>query len=75
MLGDLFQGMQPVLPYLIPLILLIVFVSWPMPGRGPGLFARRDVWRRFKFEPRRVVLERCAGPTFRRAPAFGSSRR
>ena len=37
------------------------------PGRGPG-FQRRDPWRSFKFEARRVVLtlagSRCEGPLF-----------
>lgn len=48
----------PILPYLIPLVVLILFVSAPMPGRGAGLFKRRDAWRGFKYEPRRIVLSR-----------------
>ncbi len=41
------------------LVLLIVLMS-PMPGRGPR-GRRRDQWRSFKFEARRIVLQRAGG--------------
>lgn len=61
MLGGIFQALQPSLPYLLLLFLFGAVATWPIPGRGPGFFPTRDVWRGFKFDSRRVVLERCGG--------------
>jgi len=65
LLSGILDGIKPFLPILIPIILLIIILSFPLPGRGPG-FQRRDPWRSFKFEARRVVMtlagNRCEGP-------------
>lgn len=67
LLGGVFDGIKPFLPIVIPIIVLIIIVAVPLPGRGPG-FQRRDPWRSFKFEARRVVVtlagSRCEGPLF-----------
>lgn len=54
----LFAGLRPLLPLLALLVLLAVVLGAPLPGRGPGWFARRDPWRGFKYDVRRVVLSR-----------------
>jgi hypothetical protein len=65
LLGVAFDGIKPFLPMLIPVILLIIILAFPLPGRGPGM-QRRDPWRGFRFEARRVVLtlagKRCEAP-------------
>lgn len=67
LLGGIFDGIKPFLPILVPIILLITTLSFPLPGRGPG-FQRRDPWRSFKFAARRVVMtpagNRCESPLF-----------
>ena len=52
-LNSMWQGIQPALPYLVPLIILMS----PLPGRGPRS-RKRDPWRTFKFDARRSVLAR-----------------
>lgn len=41
MLGSLWNGVRPMLPILLPVLGLLVVLTLPMPGRGPG-FQRRD---------------------------------
>ena len=53
-------GLGPMLPWLIPLAIAGLVISFPMPGRGPRV-RRRDVWRGFKFRTRATVLERAGG--------------
>ncbi len=53
------DAIMPLLPIIIPIILLIMILVLPLPGRGPGV-QKRDVWRGFKFEARRMVLTRAA---------------
>ena len=56
-LGPMLDALQPMLPWLILLAILLVVIMCPLPGRGPGS-RKRDPWRGFKFESRRVVLAR-----------------
>lgn len=51
-------GLQPFLPWVALLAALLVVLMAPLPNRGPGLFARRDPWRTFKYNARRTVLAR-----------------
>jgi hypothetical protein len=53
----LWEGVQPSLPYLVPLLVGLLILSAPMPGRGPGS-RRRDPWRVFKYGVRRTVMAR-----------------
>ena len=56
-LGSMWQGIQPALPYLAPLLILLIILTMPLPGRGPGS-RKRDPWRVFKYDARRAVLAR-----------------
>ena len=58
-LGGLLPLLQPHLLWLVPMVIVIVVLLLPMPGRGPG-WARRDPWRTFRFGPRATVMERAA---------------
>lgn len=58
--GGVMTGLGPLLPWLVALAVVAIVVSFPMPGRGPG-FARRDVWRRYQYRAREVVLRRAGG--------------
>lgn len=60
-LRSFFTGIRPFLPLLLGLLILIIVMAAPIPGRGPGWFARRDPWRGFKFDARRTVLARAGG--------------
>lgn len=51
-------GFVPVLPHFAALTAFLVFVLCPIPGRGPRRSQGRDPWRRFKYESRRIVMER-----------------
>lgn len=50
----------PSIPWLVAIGAVMIVFTAPMPGRGPRS-ARRDVWRGFKFAPRRTVLDRAGG--------------
>ena len=60
MLDALISGIRPELPLLLSVLALLVLLRFPMPGRGPGI-QRRDVWRSFKGEARRIVFARAGG--------------
>lgn len=64
--SPLVEGLRPFLPWIVLLVALLIVLAAPMPGRGPGVFARRDPWRTFKYDARRAVLgragNRCEGP-------------
>lgn len=60
MLDALISGIRPELPLLAVVVALILLLRFPMPGRGPG-WQRRDAWRSFKGEPRRIVFARAGG--------------
>jgi hypothetical protein len=66
-LERLIPALQPHLPWLVPLVILLVVASFPMVGRGPGS-SRRDPWRTYRFGPRATVMERagrrCEGAAF-----------
>lgn len=68
LLSAMIAGARPVLPQFAAIAALMLVVGCPIPGRGPRLLQRRDPWRRFKHEPRRVVMSRagnrCEGPSF-----------
>lgn len=57
----------PHLWWLIPVVVAVLVLRFPMLGRGPDS-SRRDPWRGFKFGARAAVLERaggrCEGSTF-----------
>lgn len=60
----LLEALSPLIPllkWLVPLALFLAIVSVPLPGRGPGLFARRDSWRLFKYEARAELVARSGG--------------
>lgn len=61
-------GFVPVLPHFAGIIAFLVVVRAPVPGRGPRRSQERDPWRGFKYESRRVVMERagnrCEGAVF-----------
>ena len=56
-LSSFWAGMQPMLPYLVPLIIGLIVLTAPLPGRGPASH-RRDPWRTFKYDARRMVFAR-----------------
>ncbi|MCH1881940.1 HNH endonuclease signature motif containing protein [Agrococcus sp. ARC_14] len=59
--GPLVQGfaavITPHLWWLIPLLLVVIVMRFPMLGRGPNS-SRRDPWRGFKFAARTAVMDR-----------------
>lgn len=57
-IGTVLAGFVPVLPQFAGIVAFLVFMLAPIPGRGPRLSQARDPWRRFKYEPRRIVMER-----------------
>ena len=65
---SLLDGVRPYVPTLVLLGVLFVLVLSPLPGRGPRMWQRRDLWRGFKFGTRRAVLDRagrrCEAPMF-----------
>ena len=61
LIDALLAGLRPLLPLVALLLILAVVLGAPMPGRGPGWFARRDPWRGFKYDARRIVLSRAGG--------------
>lgn len=67
-LGTMVEGLRPLLPVLVPLGVLVILLTCPLPGRGPQLLQRRDPWRGFRFAVRRSVMDRagnrCEGPVF-----------
>ncbi|WP_206447644.1 HNH endonuclease [Agrococcus sp. KRD186] len=62
--GPLLAGFAPVvgphLWWLIPVVVAVLVLRFPMLGRGPNSSAR-DPWRGFKFGARTAVLERAGG--------------
>lgn len=54
-------GIGPFLPQLCLSLLAVLVITYPIPGRGPRLFQRRDPWRLFKGEARRAVMTRAGG--------------
>ena len=58
LLPALWVGLKPFLPLLAVLLAAGLVLACPLPGRGPGAFARRDPWRAFKYELRRAVMTR-----------------
>lgn len=62
------NGLLPVLPQFAGIACFLVVLQAPVPGRGPQRSQGRDPWRRFKYESRRVVMERagnrCEGAVF-----------
>jgi len=50
----------PTLPWLIPVLIATIVISFPMLGRGPNS-SSRDPWRGFKYGARERVLERAGG--------------
>lgn len=50
----------PYLWWLVPLLLLVAALRFPMLGRGPNS-SRRDPWRGFKYASRAAVLQRAGG--------------
>lgn len=61
MIEALLSGVRPLLPLFAVLLAVAVVLGAPLPRRGPGWFARRDPWRGFKYEARRIVLSRAGG--------------
>lgn len=55
-------------PSLVAMAAIGLVLFGPMPGHGPGYPRRRDSWRSFRFDARRVVMaragQRCEGPLF-----------
>lgn len=60
MIDGLLSGLGPHLRWLVPLVLLLVVLRFPMLGRGPRS-SKRDPWRGFKFAARSTVMERADG--------------
>jgi hypothetical protein len=56
-----FAGIAPVLPQLSLILLTVLVLTCPIPGRGPRLLQRQDPWRLFKGEARRTVMARAGG--------------
>lgn len=57
---SLLGPLEPLVPWLIGVLVLTVVISAPMPGRGSISARHRDPWRRFKDGARREVMERAA---------------
>lgn len=53
--------LDPYVPLFVVLAVLVVLFTAPIPGRGPGVFRRRDPWRGYKFGPRRTVMAGAGG--------------
>ncbi|WP_200809848.1 HNH endonuclease [Demequina sp. NBRC 110054] len=53
-------GVQPLLPWLIPLLAIVAVLRFPMLGRGPNS-SKRDPWRGFKHGACDRILERASG--------------
>jgi hypothetical protein len=57
MINAIWRTLQPLLPILIALALVVFVVASPLPGRGPRS-SKRHEWRSFKFENRKAVMDR-----------------
>lgn len=60
-LGPVLEALRPLLPWAVGILVVLIVLRAPLPGRGPGLLRRRDPWRGFKHDLRRAVLARAAG--------------
>ncbi|WP_209020737.1 HNH endonuclease signature motif containing protein [Nocardioides sp. 1609] len=61
LLDGVLTAVGPVAPWLIVAAVCVIVLRFPMLGRGPGMVASRDPWRRFQGGPRRLVIYRAAG--------------
>lgn len=50
----------PHLWWLVPVLVLVAVLWFPMMGRGPNS-SRRDTWRVFKYAPRATAMQRAGG--------------
>jgi hypothetical protein len=60
MMSTFWTAFSPVLPWLVPLVVFSIVLSFPMSGRGP-VSRQRDPWRGFKYGARTEVMERAGG--------------
>ncbi|WP_156159045.1 HNH endonuclease [Demequina gelatinilytica] len=60
LVSSMWAAFEPILPWVMPMVVLAAVVSFPMLGRGPST-SRRDPWRGFKYGARAAVLERADG--------------
>lgn len=59
--SDVVAGLTPMAPWFALAAVVVTFLRFPMLGRGPGVFSRRDSWRLFKYDARRLVMDRAGG--------------
>ncbi|MEA5055916.1 MAG: HNH endonuclease signature motif containing protein, partial [Propionicimonas sp.] len=68
LLASTLTGLAPVLPPFAAIAAFLLVLRCPLPGRGPHRSQGQDPWRGFKYESRRIVMERaghrCEGAVF-----------
>lgn len=60
MLAPFWHGLEPQLPWLVSMVVVIFVLVVPHPLRGPNS-RKRDRWRSYKFDIRRQVIARAGG--------------
>ena len=60
-LSALWDGMRPQVPLLAVVVVGLVLLAAPLPGRGPRFFTSKDPWRGYRFGPRDAVMHRAGG--------------
>jgi hypothetical protein len=60
-LSALLDRLVPQVPLLTVTAFVFVLLAAPLPGRGPRIFAGRDLWRGYRFGSRDSVMQRAGG--------------
>lgn len=60
-LSALWDGLRPQFPLLAVVVVALILLAAPLPGRGPRMFTTNDPWRSYRFGPRDSVMHRAGG--------------